>query len=817
MKKASIILGILLFLCVAVLPMETQAATEGYLTYTIKDGEVTITNCDEDASGKIVIPDTIEGYPVTAIGEGAFWDCTGIKEIVVPNGVTVIPDAAFRECETLEKITLPEGITSIGNGAFYECEYLVSINIPKSVTSIGGGAFLACYKLSEITIPEGVQEIKDSTFAYCNSLKNVTIPESVTTIGAKAFSGCPLSSDFVLPKHISSLGDGAFSRGCGITVPEDHPYFTMDEYGVLFNRDKTKLILTLRPIVGKYEVPAGVQSIQGWAFGGCKAMTEITFPDTVTEIGPYALCSTGMASVRLPDGLTVIESGLLATCKNLVSVYIPDSVTRIESKAFEFNYELRNIRMSNNLQYIGEWAFQNVYMGRISLPATLQEIAKGAFSTCSSLSDVTFYGTQAQWRSIKFGEHNQELRDATLTIQSTIPATPKEGCLSYTIENEEVTIIDCDSEATGVIVIPDTIKGYPVTAIGYKAFSYVMNISKVVLPAKLKTIDGDAFDYSGIESIVIPDSVTYMSSGAFWGCWNLTDVEIGSGITDIPSSAFRRCTKLETITIPDGITTINSQAFYECYALKSIKLPDTLQELGQNAFKKCESLTSIVIPDGVTIIPPSAFNRCSSLVEVVLPKDLTTIGSFAFSHCNLKEINIPDTVTSIGEYAFAHCSALTKVIYGGDQTQWNAITMGGNNEALQNAQLIFHTWDEGTVRHEPTCAQNGEKVFRCQECHEEKSKVIPKLTTHSYAESWSSDENKHWHECTVCKERADVADHIPGPDATVNAAKLCSVCGYQLAPKLGVWKSPVLWIIVGAVVLIAGGVAALILVKKKRK
>lgn len=834
MKKLSVILlGILLCICIAPLPIETQAAeTEGYLTYTITDGEVTITDCDEDATGKIVIPDTIEGYPVTKIGEGAFWDCTGIKEIVVPNSITVIPNAAFRECETLEKITLPDGITSIGNGAFYECEYLTSIDIPESVTSIGGWAFLACYKLSAITIPEGIQEIKDSTFAYCNSLTDVTIPESVTTIGAKAFSGCPLSADFVLSKNISSIGDGAFSRGCGITIPEDHPYFIMDEYGVLFNRDKTKLILTLRPIIGKYEVPEGVQTIQGYAFSGCNAMTEIVFPDTVTKMGPYALTGIGAGYVRLPEGLTVVESYLLATCRNLIGVYIPDSVKRIEDHAFDANYDLRNIRISNNLEYIGEWAFQNVYVGSISLPASLQEIAKGAFSTCTSLNRVTFCGTTQQWKAITIGEYNEHLQNAFVDYQTVVPTASKEGYLSYAIMGETVAIIGCDPEASGEIVIPDTIEGYPVTSIISRAFSDVMNRITVILPNQLKFIGSSAFEYSGVESIMIPDSVTSIGGEAFRGCWNLTDVVIGSGVTMIPYLAFQECRSLENVTLSDGITTIQAQAFYECYALKSIQLPAALKVLGNNVFKRCESLTSIVIPDGVTVIPAAAFDWCSSLTEVVLPYGLTTIGSFAFSHCKMNDIDIPDTVTSIEKYAFYKCSELTKVLYGGDQTQWNAITIGENNEALQNAQVIFHVWDEGVVSVEATCGHEGIKVYTCTTCGKTKNITLPKTLDHRFETKWSADESKHWHDCEACDAMADLADHVPSGEATVDAPQICTVCGYEITPKLEKVESPcdmtstpepeekepshIIWIVVGAIVLVGGAVAAVVVLKKRR-
>ncbi len=776
MKKLSVILlGTLLCVCIALLPMETQAVeTDGYLTYTVDDGEVTITDCDEDATGKIVIPETIEGYPVTKIGEGAFWDCTGIKEIVVPKGITVIPDAAFRECETLEKITLPEGVTSIGNGAFSECEYLVSIDIPESVTSIGSGAFLACNKLSAITIPDGIQEIKDSTFAYCNSLTDVTIPDSVTTIGAKAFSGCPLSSDFVLLKNISSIGDGAFGRGCGITIPEDHPYFTVDEYGVLFNRDKTKLVLVLLPIDGKYEVPEGVQTIQGYAFAGCKAMTEIVFPDTVTKMGPHALSSIGAAHVRLPERLTVIESGLLITCKNLVSVYIPDSVTRIESEAFKACYELRDVRFSNNLQYIGEWAFDSVYTAYISLPGTMQEIAKGAFVYCSSIERVTFYGTREQWDAIKIGEHNDHLKNAKLTFQTAASTAPKEGYLSYYIANEFVTIIGCAPEASGEIVIPDTIQGYPVLAIHSRAFTGVANITKVVLPQHLTTIVGTAFAYSGVESIVIPDSVTLIGDDAFMGCWKLREVVIGSGVTVIPHRAFQQCGQLEKVTLSDSITTIQSQAFYKCRALKSIQLPAALTKLGQNAFRECESLTSVDIPGGLTEIHPSAFRKCNSL---------------------------------------------TQVFYGGDQTQWDALMAEGDNEELQNAQLIFHIWDEGAVSVEPTCEQEGVKVYTCTTCGRIKNTTIPMAQEHAVDTQWSTDASMHWHVCKDCNKIVSPAYHVPGTEATVDTPQTCTVCGYEIAPKLE-REEPTywVWIIVGAVVLLAGcATAAVIILKKKRQ
>ena len=134
------------------------------LNYEIKDGTVTITDCDEGASGKLVIPATIEGKTVTSIGEYAFFTCT-----------------------SLTSIAIPDSVTSIGNEAFYICRSLTSITIGNGVTSIGDAAFYSCRSLTSITIGNGVTSIGRSAFAYCSSLKNITIPDGVTSIGSAAF------------------------------------------------------------------------------------------------------------------------------------------------------------------------------------------------------------------------------------------------------------------------------------------------------------------------------------------------------------------------------------------------------------------------------------------------------------------------------------------------------------------------------------------------------------------------------------------------------------------------------------------------------
>ena len=159
------------------------------LKYEIKGDTVTITGCDQKASGKLVIPATIEGKTVTSIGRAAFSLCTSLTGITIPYGVTSIGDFAFRGCRSLTNITIPDSVISIGGSAFRDCSSLTSITIPDSVTSIGGHAFYKCRNLTSITIPDSFTSIGDSAFSG-SSLTSITIPDSVTSIGESAFSRC---------------------------------------------------------------------------------------------------------------------------------------------------------------------------------------------------------------------------------------------------------------------------------------------------------------------------------------------------------------------------------------------------------------------------------------------------------------------------------------------------------------------------------------------------------------------------------------------------------------------------------------------------
>ena len=131
-------------------PIEEMSINHN-LKYEIKDGTVTITDCDEGASGKLVIPATIEGKTVTNIGTGAFDNYESLTSITIPDSVISIGFCAFRKCTSLTSITIPDSVISIGSGVFYNCTSLTSITIPDSLTSIGDQAFAGCTSMMTVS------------------------------------------------------------------------------------------------------------------------------------------------------------------------------------------------------------------------------------------------------------------------------------------------------------------------------------------------------------------------------------------------------------------------------------------------------------------------------------------------------------------------------------------------------------------------------------------------------------------------------------------------------------------------------------------
>ena len=184
-----------------------------------------------DYSGYVTIPEkfTYEGveYSVTSIGNYAFWECTGLTSLTIPNSVTTIGIEAFLDCTGLTSLTIPNSVTSIGSYVFASCSRLTSITIGNSVTSIGGWAFYGCSGLTSVSIPNSVTSIGSAAFYECSGLTSVTIPNSVTTIGDCAFYRCSGLTSMTICNSVTSIGNYAFWECTGltsVTIPNSVTY-----------------------------------------------------------------------------------------------------------------------------------------------------------------------------------------------------------------------------------------------------------------------------------------------------------------------------------------------------------------------------------------------------------------------------------------------------------------------------------------------------------------------------------------------------------------------------------------------------------------
>jgi len=364
-----------------------------------------------------------------------------------------------------------------------------------------------------------------------------------------------------------------------------------------------------------------------WQVTKIKTTSELSNGDGVVEI---------LAEI---NGLPVQVIAEKAAYNNVFikELILPDSITEIQAEAFYYSTQLHTVKWSQNLQHIGREAFYCNDIRELELPDSLQSMDEGVFLNSQRM--------------------NRAVLPKNLT---TIPAK----CFSDSVNLTEVII------GEGCIRILD------------HAFSGCIAIKTIELPAQLQDIGSAVFTGSGLESIVLPPSVTTIEPSAFSGCSELVSVTLPESLETVPSDCFYRCGKLkeivlptscqtigasafnycvslQEIVIPDGVTTIESGAFGGCTGLKQVTFSENLKNIYEYAFSTCSSLEAVILPEGLEIIGQRAFLNCTNVKELYLPKSLLTVGLESFKGCtSLSSVSIPDGVDQMGERVFQDCVSL---------------------------------------------------------------------------------------------------------------------------------------------------------------
>ncbi len=325
-----------------------------------------------------------------------------------------------------------------------------------------------------------VTSIRNTAFYGCKSLKSVTIPESVTEIGSYSFQNC------------ASLTE--------INISNNNPNYSSVD-GVVFNKDKTELIIY--PPGGKAEVTISnsVTSIGVGAFCTCNNLVSVTIPASVTSIGNSAFsgCSS-LTSVTIPDGVTEISRGAFSGCTSLKSITIPNSVIKISDDSFANCTSLTSITIPNSVTEIGWEAFQEcTSLSSIKIPASVTSIGDSAFLRCTNLTEINIDNNNPNYCDIDGVVYNKG----------------------------KTELIICPPRGKTEVSIPNS-----VTIIYDQAF----------------------YDCYNLTSIIIPDSVTSIGLSAFWGCISLTSVKIPDSVTTICWDAFGYYTYNRDKVKIDGFT-----------------------------------------------------------------------------------------------------------------------------------------------------------------------------------------------------------------------------------------------------------------------
>ena len=614
--------------------------------------------------------------PVTVIGRGAFRWCLKLTKVKLPKTIKRIEVAAFYNTPSLlENIEIPKGVEEIQAECFGNCP-ITHITIPAGVKEISPEIFWQCSELESVTIEGNVTSIGDKAFGYCSKLQTLKIPNTVTYIGEWAFYGCSLLNNIEIPESVKTIGEEAF-RGCtsltSIKIPS-----SVEEMGTGVFSGCTSL--------AEVVLPQSFKQIMDYTFYGCSALKSVTLPDGLVRIGTYAFHENSSLEIsQFPSSLEYIEEDAFRDCKSITTELKLPNIKEIGNRAFYYCTGLTSVIFGDKLKKLGDAAFYNctnitkVDIGDLKNWCEVDFVMADAAAYNNFNNAVTSSNPLVYAKKIYL--KGKELNSLNIPAGVTkIPANVFNGCsrfMSLVIPNTVTEIGDCAFNNCSDLTTVTFSKGISLEKIGNRAFANNPCLTKMQLPATLKSL-GDAFYWcKNLESVNLPDGLTTIANNTFYGCEKLNGIIIPEGVTRIGTTAFYECNSLETINIPSSVESIGTDCFKLCRGLKGVYItdlaawcaikhanPDNGSGTGmawspvagdgnplmwaQNLYLNGELVTDLVISGSITTVEGHAFRGATCLKSITLEEGVTTLGMLAFSGCtSLEVIRIPKSLKNV--------------------------------------------------------------------------------------------------------------------------------------------------------------------------
>ena len=456
------------------------------------------------------------GENLTSIGEDAFRDCMALTKLNLTGNDAVICARAFCNNDALKEVTL-SGVKTIGYNAFGGDDALKSADLGEGLISIDSYAFQSCSNLETVSLPESLTTINSYAFQSCSKLTSIDIPNKVTKIDDNTFSNCPSLKNVSIGSGCTSISTVAFINAYSIdeiTVAENNKNFTAVD-GVLYNKDKTTLVLYPKNRSGEFAVPDTVTTIADYAFDNAPKLTKVTIGENVKSVG----------------------TGAFRNCNSLETVIFKDSDTvqkTIGDYAFNNCPALTEVDFGNAVKSIGNYAFMvDKLLESIEFPDSLESIGYCAFSCYRGGTYSTYVASNL--KSVKFGSGLKTIGNYAFYGNRSLETVQFSG------EN--------------------------LTSIGEDAFRDCIALSELNITGNGLVIDSNAFycNYA-LKSVTLGTGVKTINDYAFRECTSLETVNIGNDVETIGYRAFYYDNNIKQLVLGKGLKNVSPVAFSDKYS-----------------------------------------------------------------------------------------------------------------------------------------------------------------------------------------------------------------------------------------------------------